>query len=99
MKTLTPQSEQYLELISQYKKEGHAIAHFNISNLDQARAIVEVAEELKQPVIIGASEGERDYMGIEMVRTIVNEFNQEYEVPVFLNADHTYTLEKVRSGS
>ena len=95
MKTLTPQSEQYLELISQYKKEGHAIAHFNISNLDQARAIVEVAEELKQPVIIGASEGERDYMGIEMVRTIVNELNQEYEVPVFLNADHTYTLEKV----
>ena len=96
MKSLTPQSEQYFELINQYKREGKAIAHFNISNLDQARAIVEVAEELKQPVIIGASEGERDYMGIEMVRTIVNELNQEYEVPVFLNADHTYSLEKVQ---
>lgn len=96
MKSLTPQSEQYVELINQYKREGKAIAHFNISNLDQARAIVEVAEELKQPVIIGASEGERDYMGIEMVRTIVNELNQEYEVPVFLNADHTYSLEKVQ---
>jgi fructose-bisphosphate aldolase class II len=34
-------------------------------------------------------------MGIDMVRTIVNELNQEYDVPVFLNADHTYTLEKV----
>lgn len=96
MKTLTPQSEKYLELINEYKKEGKAIAHFNISNLDQARAIVEVAEELKQPVIIGASEGERDYMGVEMVRTIVNELNQEYKVPIFLNADHTYTLEKVQ---
>ena len=95
MKTLTPQSEQYIELINEYKKAGKAIAHFNISNLDQARAIVEVAEELKQPVIIGASEGERDYMGIDMVRSIVNELNQEYEVPVFLNADHTYSLEKV----
>lgn len=95
MKTLVPQSEHYLELINEYKKNGHAIAHFNISNLDQARAIVEVAQELNQPVIIGASEGEREYMGIDMVRTIVNELNQEYDVPVFLNADHTYTLEKV----
>ena len=96
MKSLTPQSEKYLELINEYKKEGKAIAHFNISNLDQARAIVEVAEELNQPVIIGASEGERDYMGVEMVRTIVNELNQEYEVPIFLNSDHTYTLEQVQ---
>lgn len=96
MKTLTPQSEYYLETIMNYKQSGKAIAHFNISNLDQARAIVEVAQELNQPVIIGASEGERDYMGIEMVRTIVNELNQEYGVAVFLNADHTYSLEKVQ---
>jgi fructose-bisphosphate aldolase class II len=95
MKTLTPQSEYYLEVINEYKKAGHAIAHFNISNLDQARAIVQVAEELNQPVIIGASEGEREYMGVEMVRTIVSELNQEYSVAIFLNADHTYTLEKV----
>ena len=95
MKSLTPQSEVYFETIIEYKNAGKAIAHFNISNLDQARAIVEVAEELKQPVIIGASEGERAYMGTDMVRTIVDELNQEYNVPIFLNADHTYSLEKV----
>lgn len=96
MKSLTPQSEIYFETIIEYKNAGKAIAHFNISNLDQARAIVEVAEELHQPVIIGASEGERAYMGIDMVRTIVDELNQEYNVPIFLNADHTYSLEKVQ---
>ncbi len=96
MKSLTPQSEIYFETIIEYKNAGKAIAHFNISNLDQARAIVEVAEELNQPVIIGASEGERDYMGIDMIRTIVDELNQEYNVPIFLNADHTYSLEKVQ---
>ncbi len=96
MKSLTPQSEIYFETIIEYKNAGKAIAHFNISNLDQARAIVEVAEELHQPVIIGASEGEREYMGIDMVRTIIDELNQEYNVPIFLNADHTYTLEKVQ---
>ena len=96
MKSLTQQSDLYLETIIQYKKNGHAIAHFNISNLDQARAIAEVAEELKQPVIIGASEGERAYMGVEMVRKIVDELNEEYTVPIFLNADHTYSLDKVK---
>lgn len=95
MRSLTPQSEVYFEIINEYKQAGKAIAHFNISNLDQARAIVEVAEELKQPVIIGASEGERNYMGVEMIRKIVDELNEEYNIAVFLNADHTYSFEKV----
>ena len=95
MKSLLPQSESYFDTVSTYKREGKAIAHFNISNLDQARAIVEVAHELNQPVIIGASEGERAYMGVPMVRTIINELNQEYDIAIFLNADHTYSFEKV----
>ena len=57
---------------------------------DNAIIIAEVAQELNQPVIIGASEGEREYMGVEMVRTIVTELNEEYDVPIILNADHTY---------
>jgi fructose-bisphosphate aldolase class II len=96
MKSYIPQTSSYLDLINEYKRNGKAIGHFNISNLDQARAIAQVAEELNQPVIIGASEGERGYMGTQMIRTIVDELNQEYNVPIFLNADHTYSLEKVQ---
>lgn len=95
MKSLTPQSDHYLDTILSYKQSGKAIAHFNISNLDQARAICEVAEELHQPVIIGVSEGEREYIGVTMVRKVIDELNQEYSVPIFLNADHTYSLAKV----
>ena len=95
MMKLTPQSNHYLDTILAYKKEGKAIAHFNISNLDQARAIADVAQELNQPVIIGVSEGEREYIGVKMVRTVIEELNEEYAIPIFLNADHTYTLEKV----
>lgn len=95
MKLLPHQSPLYLDTILQAKSDGHAIAHFNISNLDQARAIAQIAEELKQPVIIGVSEGEREYIGVAMARTLIDELNQEYSVPIFLNADHTYSLEKV----
>lgn len=95
MKSLTPQSDHYLDSILSYKQKGKAIAHFNISNLDQARAICDVAEELGQPVIIGVSEGEREYIGVTMVRKVIDELNEEYTIPIFLNADHTYTLAKV----
>lgn len=95
MKSLISQGDHYLDTILSYKLQGKAIAHFNISNLDQARAICDIAEELKQPVIIGVSEGEREYIGVKMVRKVVDELNEEYDVPIFLNADHTYTLAKV----
>ncbi|MDI9355209.1 MAG: class II fructose-bisphosphate aldolase [Cyanobium sp. MAG06] len=88
----------YKELIKQYKSEGKAIAHFNISNLDQLRTICEVANELSQPVVIGVSEKERDYIGIKMTRVLINEMNKEYSIPIFLNADHTYTIDNVKTA-
>lgn len=95
MQAYRPQSDHYLDTILSYRKSGKAVAHFNISNLDQLRAICDVAEEEKQPVIIGVSEGEREYMGVTMVRKMIDEMNAEYTIPIFLNADHTYTYEKV----
>lgn len=95
MKGLVPQSDHCLDTILSYKEQKKAIAHFNISNLDQARAICDVAAELGQPVIIGVSEGEREYIGVKMVRALIDELNEEYPVPIFLNADHTYSLAKV----
>ena len=96
MTNLNNQSSEYYELVKKYESEGKAIAHFNISNLDQLRAVCEVAQELGEPVIIGASEGEREYMGVPMVRQMVDEMKKEYTVPIYLNADHTYTFEKVK---
>ena len=96
MKNLNNQTSEYYELVKKYEAEGKAIAHFNISNLDQLRAICEVAEELGEPVIIGASEGEREYMGVAMVRQMVDEMKKENSIPIYLNADHTYSFEKVK---
>jgi fructose-bisphosphate aldolase class II len=59
------QTREYYELIKKYESQGKAIAHFNISSLDQLRAICEVADDLREPVIIGLSEGEREYIGIQ----------------------------------
>lgn len=72
-----------------------AIGHFNISNLEGFWAVVNAAKKLQVPVIIGVSEGEREFMGVAQVRALVDSVKSE-GFPIFLNADHTYSFEKVK---
>lgn len=76
-------------------KRKVAIGHFNISNIEGFWAVVNAAKKLNVPVIIGASEGERDFMGARQIRALVDSV-KDIGVPVFLNADHTYSFERVK---
>ncbi len=80
------------------KKNKVAIGHFNISNLETLHAIANAAKKLNVPVIIGVSEGERDAIGVPMARAMVTSIAFELEHPIFLNADHTYSLERVKEA-
>jgi fructose-bisphosphate aldolase class II len=86
------------EYISEAKEKGIAIGHFNISNLEAFNAIYESAKELNVPVIIGVSEGEREFTGITQVASLVKGIREKENFPIFLNADHTYTFEKVKEA-
>ena len=74
-----------------------AIGHFNISDSEGFRAVVESATALGVPVIIGVSEGERDFIGVKEVKSMVD-VEKARGLPVFLNADHTYSVEKVKEA-
>lgn len=86
------------EYIKEAKEKGIAIGHFNISNLEAFNAIYESAKELNVPVIIGVSEGEREFTGITQVASLVKGIREKENFPIFLNADHTYTFEKVKEA-
>ncbi len=70
-----------------------AIGHFNISDSVALEAIFESARELNLPVIIGASEGERKFLGVEQIVAMVRGLREEYDYPIFLNADHTHSFD------
>ncbi len=72
-----------------------AIGHFNICNIEGFWAVVRAAKELNVPVIIGVSEGERSFMGVTQVKALVDTIKATGQ-PIFLNADHTYSFEKVK---
>lgn len=83
------------EYLEKAKKDKIAIGHFNISNLEALWAIFEAARDLKQPVIIGVSEGERNFVGIRQAASLVQSIRNEFDYPIFMNADHTHDVEGV----
>jgi len=84
--------------IEEARGRGIAIGHFNISNWENLKGIFEAAKKLQVPVIIGTAEGEQEYLGTRQAVALVRSLREQYDYPVFLNADHTYSLEKVREA-
>ncbi|MFH0804461.1 MAG: ketose-bisphosphate aldolase [Candidatus Zambryskibacteria bacterium] len=82
------------EYIAEAEEKKVAIGHFNISDSVGFWAVVNAAKKLNLPVIIGVSEGERDFIGIKQIRALVDTLKDE--MPIFLNADHTYSVERVK---
>jgi len=75
------------------QSNGTAIGHFNISDWILLKAVFASAQELKVPVIVGASEGERAFLGVAQVAAMVKSLRDEQGFPIFLNADHTHSLD------
>jgi fructose-bisphosphate aldolase class II len=80
------------QVLEEARQDKVAIGHFNISDLTGLKAVFESAQELKVPVIVGLSEGERAFMGVSEVAAVVKTLRDEYDYPIFLNADHTHSL-------
>ena len=85
------------EYIKEAEEKGVAIGHFNISNLEALHAIYQAAKKLDVPVIIGLSEGEEDFVGRNEAVAMVKAFREKENFPIFLNADHHYSFERVKA--
>ena len=84
------------QYVAEARNKGIAVGHFNISNLETLRGIFNAAKKLDLPVIIGTAEGERKFIGTKQSVALVKSLREEYNYPIFLNADHTYTVEGVK---
>ena len=79
------------EMLKKAKAGHYAVGQFNINNLEWTKAILQTAQELNSPVILGVSEGAGKYMCgyktvVGMVNGMIDELN--ITVPVALHLDH-----------
>src|SRR3990167_3636068 len=86
------------EYLAEAWNDGLAIGHFNISNLVQLKGILSAVKKTGVPVMIGTSEGEADFIGFKMARAMVDAVREETGLPIFLNADHFHSFEKVKEA-
>jgi fructose-bisphosphate aldolase, class II len=71
-----------------------AIGHFNVADLVALKGVTAAARALNVSVLIGTSEGERDFIGVREIAAVVAALREETGQPIFLNADHTHSLER-----
>ena len=82
------------DTLKQSERDGVAIGHFNVSDWVLLKAVLATGQELKVPVVVGASEGEREFVGVRQIAAVVRSLREECDCPIFLNADHTHSLPK-----
>jgi fructose-bisphosphate aldolase, class II len=82
------------DALAQCERDGVAIGHFNVSDWVLLKAVSASGQELGVPVLVGASEGEREFVGVRQIAAVVRSLREECDCPIFLNADHTHSLPK-----
>lgn len=84
-------------LIEEITKKKKAVLHYNIATFEQFKAGLEAVKITKIPLIIGFSEGERTYLGIDYIEDLIGEA-KEKGINVFLNADHCKNLKSAKEA-
>jgi fructose-bisphosphate aldolase, class II len=90
--------KKLIDVVQDAANNSVAVGHFNFADLVLLKGIFEAARELKTPVMVGASEGERAFAGTRLLASAVRSLREEFDYPIFLNADHTHSLEKAQEA-
>jgi fructose-bisphosphate aldolase class II len=85
-------------LYARTKAEKFALGAFNIDNQETLIAIARAAQAKQAPVLIEVSAGEVEAMGLHNVRCLVDNYRQEYGIEMYINLDHSPTVEAAKAG-
>ena len=83
-------------LMQRTRQQHFAVGAFNIDNQETLIAICRAAQKLNSPVLVELSQGEVDAMGLENVRDMVDNYKKEYGIEMYLNLDHSPTVEAAK---
>ncbi len=85
-------------LMQRSHQQKFAVGAFNIDNQETLVAVARAAQAKNSPVMIEVSHGEVEAMGLENVRDMVDNYIAEYGVEMYINLDHSPTVEDAKRG-
>lgn len=80
-------------LYQRARSQHFAVGAFNIDNQETLIAICKAAQKLNSPVLVEVSDGEVKAMGLENVRDLVDNYKEEYGIEMYINLDHSPSVE------
>lgn len=83
-------------LMQRSRQQHFAVGAFNIDNQETLIAIARAAQKLNAPVLVEVSQGEVDAMGLENVRDLVDNYKAEYGIEIYINLDHSPSVESCK---
>lgn len=86
------------ERMAQARAEHWAFGAFNLDDEATLKAVVQAAVAKQAPVLVEVSQGEVDDIGLGVVRDMVDYFKREYGVEIYINLDHSPSVEAAKKG-
>lgn len=86
------------ERMAQARAEHWAFGAFNLDDQATLRAVVLAAKAKNAPVLVEVSQGEVDDIGLANVRDMVDNFKREFGVEIYINLDHSPSVEAAKKG-
>lgn len=85
-------------LMDRARNEKFAVGAFNLDNQETLIAVCRAAKKMNSPVLVEVSKGEVDAIGIDNVRDMVDNYKQSLGVEIYVNLDHSPTVEDAIAG-
>ncbi len=85
-------------LMQRSRQQHFAVGAFNIDNQETLIAIAQAAKKLNAPVLVEVSDGEVKALGIDNLRDMVDNYKVEYGVEMYINLDHSPTVEDCKKA-
>lgn len=80
-------------LMQRSRQQGFAVGAFNVDNQETLIAVCKAAQKLNSPVLVEVSDGEVKALGLENIRDMVDNYRAEYGIEIYINLDHSPTVE------
>ncbi len=79
-------------------EQNFAVGAFNLDNQETLIAVARAAKKLNAPVMVEISDGEVKALGLDNVRDMVDNYKFQYGIEMYINLDHSPTVEDAIAG-
>lgn len=86
------------QLMARAKAEKFAVGAFNLDNQETLIAVARAAKKLNSPVLVEVSQGEVEALGLANVRDMVDNYKKEFGIEMYINLDHSPSVEAAIAG-